>query len=54
MYAPGASVLNLTATHGATVTLYAQWAGDVVVMYDANGGEIENGIYEYPATYNSV
>ena len=38
-YADKASVKNLTATDGATVTLYAQWAANkYTVTYDANGG----------------
>ena len=38
-YAGKASVKNLTATNGATVTLYAQWAANkYTVTYDANGG----------------
>lgn len=35
----GQSVSDLTATDGATVTLYAQWVGDEYdIAYDANGG----------------
>ena len=38
-YADKASVKNLTATNGATVTLYAQWtANKYTVTYNANGG----------------
>lgn len=38
-YSNGQSVSNLTATHGGTVTLYAQWTGKTyTVSYDANGG----------------
>ena len=38
-YADGQEVMNLSATNGATVTLYAQWtANTYVVHFDTNGG----------------
>ncbi|WP_372971475.1 InlB B-repeat-containing protein [Marinobacter sp.] len=38
-YADGESVTDLSATNGATVTLYAQWTGNTYsIAYDANEG----------------
>ena len=37
-YSDGASVSNLTATQGETVTLYAQWEAVSYVSFNANGG----------------
>ena len=38
-YANEASVVNLTANNGATVTLYAQWSANTyTIVYNANGG----------------
>ncbi|MCL2879884.1 MAG: InlB B-repeat-containing protein, partial [Treponema sp.] len=35
-----ASVINLSAVNGSTITLYAQWMGNsYTVSYDANGGD---------------
>ena len=54
-YSNGASVSNLTATHGGTVTLYAQWTGNTyTVSYDANGGTSTPGSQsvQYPGTVN--
>lgn len=54
-YAAGANCLNLSATQGATVTLYAQWAaegaggnpwsvgGDVVAYTNGTGGLVVSG-----------
>ena len=46
-YADGVSVLNLTTTHGATVTLYARWtAGSATLTVNAspsNGGTVTGG-----------
>lgn len=40
-YVDGASVTNLSAVSGATVTLYAVWEKDsFTITYDANGGTI--------------
>ena len=60
VYANGASVLNLTTTHNATVTLYAQWMPNTyTVAYDGNGhtdGFTENSSHTYgiprPLTLN--
>lgn len=52
-YSNGASVSNLTATHGGTVTLYAQWTGvTYTVSYDANGGTSTPSSHsvQYPGT----
>ena len=39
VYSNGASVLNLTTVHNATITLYAKWnANTYTVAYNANGG----------------
>ena len=35
----GRSVSNLSATNGATVTLYAVWSNTYTVVYNASGGE---------------
>ena len=38
-YANSASVINLTSTNGATVTLYAKWtANNYKILFDSNGG----------------
>lgn len=48
-YADGASVVNLSATSGATVTLYAQWTDALYTMtLDPNGGTLPSG---YNTTY---
>lgn len=52
-YNNGASVSNLTATHGGTVTLYAQWTGvTYIVSYNANGGTSTPSSHsvQYPGT----
>lgn len=52
-YSNGASVSNLTATHGGTVTLYAQWTGvTYTVSYNANGGTSTPSSHsvQYPGT----
>lgn len=52
-YSNGQSVSNLTATHGGTVTLYAQWTGvTYTVSYDANGGTSTPSSHsvQYPGT----
>lgn len=50
-YADKASVENLTATDGATVTLYAQW-GQPTITFNANGGS--GTMNNQPVTYNTA
>lgn len=46
VHANSASVLNLTATHGATVTLYAKWTANIyTVMFNAQGGVVSPTSY---------
>ena len=40
-YDDAASFINLTTTHGKTVTLFAQWMKTITVKFDVNGGEIK-------------
>ncbi|MBR2837735.1 MAG: InlB B-repeat-containing protein, partial [Kiritimatiellae bacterium] len=46
-YADGATVSNLTATAGATVTLLAVWDGPYWIEFDANGGEGEMEVQRF-------
>ena len=49
-YTDGESVSNLTATNGATVTLYAVWEGNTyTIEFDANGGS--GTMFSMTATY---
>ena len=49
-YADGATVENLTAKDGETVTLYAQWAQEFTITYNLDGGSLSKGVTN-PATY---
>lgn len=49
-YADGATVENLTAKDGETVTLYAQWAQEFKITYNLDGGSLPKGVTN-PATY---
>lgn len=50
-YGLGKKVKNLTAKHNATVTLYAQWKPNtLIITYHANGGQAKHGAEKDIAT----
>ena len=53
-YADGAGVSGLTATAGATVTLYAVWTDTYTVKYHANGGSgsMADSVFTYSVAQN--
>jgi len=57
VHGDGAEVLNLTATQGATITLYAQWTVNAyTVTFDAQGGEVspESKQVTYGTAYGAL
>jgi uncharacterized repeat protein (TIGR02543 family) len=52
VYGPGASVLNLIATDGATVPLYAVWTINtyLITFKDGDGATLQSGYWSYNAT----